>query len=96
MGAFNAVMNYAISKRYVPASNRFEGKPKLKTMRRDAFTAEEYRKLHSVGRKWIKEATTPQGTWYRTGGMERYAAMAVAAYGVVGVTDLLDARRHRP
>ena len=66
MGAFNAVMNYAISKRYVPASHRFEGKPKLKTMRRDAFTAEEYRKLHSVGRKWIKEATTPQGIWYRT------------------------------
>ena len=66
MGAFNAVMNYAISKRHVPASHRFEGKPKLKTMRRDAFTAEEHRKLHSVGRKWIKEATTPQGIWYRT------------------------------
>ena len=66
MGAFNAVMSYAISKRYVPASHRFEGKPKLKSMRRDAFTAEEYRKLHSVGRKWVKEATTPQGIWYRT------------------------------
>jgi integrase len=66
MGAFNAVMSYAIGKRYVPASHRFEGKPKLKTMRRDAFTAEEYRKLHSVGRKWIREATTPQGIWYRT------------------------------
>lgn len=65
MGAFNAVMNYAITKRYVPASHRFEGRPKLKTMRRDEFTLEEYRKLHSVGRKWMKAATTPQGTWYR-------------------------------
>lgn len=65
MGAFNAVMTYAISKRYVPASHRFEGKPKLKTMRRDEFTLEEYRKLHTVGRSWIKKATTPQGTWYR-------------------------------
>jgi hypothetical protein len=42
MGAFNAVMSFAISKRYVPASHRFEGKPKLKTMRRDEFTTEEY------------------------------------------------------
>jgi integrase len=66
MGALNAVMNFAITKRLVPASHRFEGRPKLKTMRRDEFTIEEYRKLHSVGRKWIRAATTPQGTWYRT------------------------------
>ena len=65
MGAFKAVMNFAISKKYVSASQRFEGKPKLKTMRRDEFTVEEYRKLHSFGRKWMKEATTPQGEWYR-------------------------------
>lgn len=65
MSALNAVMSFAISKRYVPASHRFEGKPKLKTMRRDEFTAEEYRKLHSFGRKWIRSATSPQGTWYR-------------------------------
>lgn len=65
MGAFNAVMSFAIGKKYVPASHRFEGKPKLKTMRRDEFTAEEYRKLHSFGRKWIRAATSPQGVWYR-------------------------------
>ncbi len=65
MGAFNAVMSFAISKRYVPASHRFEGRPKLRTMRRDKFTTEEYRKLHSFGRKWIKAATSPQGIWYR-------------------------------
>jgi integrase len=47
MGALNAVMNFAITKRLVPASHRFEGRPKLKTMRRDEFTTEEYRKLHS-------------------------------------------------
>ena len=66
MGIFAAIMNYAVSKRYVPASHRFEGMPKLKTNRRDEFTLEEYRKLHTVGRKWMKEATTTQGTWYRT------------------------------
>lgn len=66
MAALNAVMNYAISKRYVSASHRFEGRPKLKTMRRDEFTVEEYRKLHSVGRRWIANAGSPQGSWYRT------------------------------
>ena len=65
MSIFAAIMNYAVSKRYVPASHRFEGMPKLKSNRRDEFTLEEYRKLHSVGRKWMKEATTPQGIWYR-------------------------------
>ena len=66
MGVFNATMNYAISKRYVPASQQFAGKPKLKTMRRDEFTLEEYRKLHTVGRAWISKANGTQATWYRT------------------------------
>ena len=59
-------MNFAVSKRYAPASHRFEGMPKLKTNRRDEFTLEEYRKLHSVGRKWMREATMTQRTWYWT------------------------------
>lgn len=65
MTVFNAVMNFAIQKRYLPSSHRFEGKPKLKGSRREEFTVEEYRKLHSVGRSWMKKATTPQGIWYR-------------------------------
>jgi integrase len=35
-------------------------------MRRDEFTLEEYRKLHTVGRKWIAEADKPASVWYRT------------------------------
>ena len=66
MSIFGAVMNYAIKKRYVPASQRFEERPKLKTMRRDELTLEEYRKLHTVGRKWIAQAEKPSSTWYRT------------------------------
>ncbi len=65
MSIFAAIMRYAIGKKYVPASHRFEGMPKLKSSRRDEFTLEEYRKLHTLGRKWMKEATTPQGVWYR-------------------------------
>jgi len=66
MSIFGAVMNYAIKKRYVPASQRFDERPKLKVMRRDEFTLEEYRKLHVVGRKWISEAEKPSSNWYRT------------------------------
>ena len=66
MSIFGAVMNYAIKKRYVAASQRFDERPKLKTMRRDEFTLEEYRKLHTVGRKLIAETDKPSSIWYRT------------------------------
>jgi len=66
MSIFGAVMNYAIKKRYVPASQRFDDRPKLKTMRRDEFTLEEYRHLHTVARSWVKAAIRPSSTWYRT------------------------------
>lgn len=79
MGAFNAAMNFAISKKYVPASQRFAKKPALKTMRRDEFTLEEYRLLHTRGRKWITTTyaetdtekkfllpTKPAARWART------------------------------
>lgn len=66
LSIFGAIMNFAIKKRYVPASQRFDERPKLKTMRRDEFTLEEYRKLHTVGRKWISQANKPSSIWYRT------------------------------
>jgi len=72
MSIFGAIMNYAVKKRYVPASQRFDERPKLKTMRRDEFTLEEYRKLHTVGRKWIAEADKPSSIWYRIGGAQPY------------------------
>src|SRR5690554_4482571 len=66
MSIFGAVMNYAAKKKYITASQCFEGKPKLKTMRRDEFSLEEYRKLHTVGRSWVAKATKPSSIWYRT------------------------------
>jgi hypothetical protein len=60
MSIFGAIMNYAVKKRYVPASQRFDERPKLKTMRRDGFTLEEYRKLHTVGRnRPVSSARSP-------------------------------------
>lgn len=66
MAIFGAVMSYAIKKRYAPASQRFEERPKLKVMRRDEFTLEEYRHLHTVARGWVKAAIRPSSSWYRT------------------------------
>lgn len=66
MSIFDAVMNYAAQKKYITPSQRFEGKPALKIMRRDAFTLEEYRALHTKGRAWVKAATQAPSRWYRT------------------------------
>ncbi len=66
MSIFGAVMNYAIKKKYAPASQRFDERPKLKVMRRDEFTLEEYRRLHKFARdKWMKETKTAGGRFYR-------------------------------
>ncbi|WP_269713936.1 tyrosine-type recombinase/integrase [Caulobacter sp. NIBR2454] len=66
MSIFGAVMNYAIKKRYVPASQRFDDRPKLKTVRRDEFNREEYRHLHTTARAWVQDAPRPSSLWYRT------------------------------
>lgn len=66
MTVFGGVMSYAIKKRYVPASQTFSERPKLKVERRDAFSLEEYRSLHSKGRAWVRKAPRPSSHWYRT------------------------------
>ena len=66
MAIFGAVMQFAIKKRYAPVSQRFDDRPKLKVMRRDEFTAEEYRHLYEYARDtWVKAATTELSKWYR-------------------------------
>lgn len=80
MSIFGSVMQYAIKKRYAPASQRFDDRPQLKKMRRDELTHEEYVALHTHARtKWItappkdedgkpKPDTTASDLqiWYRT------------------------------
>ena len=66
MSIFRAVMTFAVKQKYVPASQRFDERPKLMTKRRDEFTVDEYHKLYAVGREWIAEAARPSCTWYRT------------------------------
>ena len=71
MSIFGAIMNYAIKKHYAPLSQRFDDRPKLKIMRRDALSLEEYRLLYETGRKWKArkdedgKPRKPSSIWYR-------------------------------
>lgn len=65
MATFRSVMAYAASKKYIPESHVFKGKLPLSKVRRDEFTPDEYRRLHTYARKWIKGARTSYNDWYR-------------------------------
>ena len=66
MATFRSVMAYAASKRYIRESQVFKGKLPVAKVSREEFTPEEYRKLHTFARQWVKEARNEMGTWYRT------------------------------
>ena len=66
MSIFRSIMAYAASKKYIAESQMFRGKLPLDKVRREEFTPEEYRKLHTFARGWIKQARKPVQTWYRT------------------------------
>lgn len=56
MKAFRAIMAYAIEKKYASSDHAFGELPDLEVMRRDEFSTEEYRALHTRGRAWVNEA----------------------------------------
>nr|WP_313040753.1 site-specific integrase [Brevundimonas diminuta] len=66
MSVFRSVMAYAAAKKLISESQVFKGKLPLAKVRREAFTPEEYRHLHTYARKWVKEARTKTSKWYRT------------------------------
>jgi len=67
MTTFRSIMAYAASKKYIPESHVFSGRLPLSKVRREEFTPEEYRKLHTFARGWIKEArNTELHKWCRT------------------------------
>ena len=65
MKIYRAIINYAVGKQYAPAHHLIKTMPKLEKMRRDEFTLEEYRRLHTKGREWAKEAVGDKDIWYR-------------------------------
>ena len=66
MSIFRAIMAYAASKKYIADNQVFKGKLPLAKVRREEFTPEEYRQLHTFARGWVKKARTTASTWYRT------------------------------
>jgi len=66
MATFRAVMGFAASKRYIRESQVFKGKLPLSKVRREEFTPQEYRSLHTFARTWIKHARSEYNSWYRT------------------------------
>src|SRR5262249_15583201 len=65
MTTYRSIMAFAAVKSYIRDSQVPEGKLPLDKVRREEFTPKEYRKLHSFGRSWIKEARNELGVWYR-------------------------------
>jgi len=66
MSIFRSIMAYAAGKKFITESHAFKGKLPLAKVRREEFTPEEYRKLHTFARGWIKKARAPIQEWYRT------------------------------
>jgi integrase len=66
MSILRSIMAYALSKKYITDSQMFKGKLPLAKVQREEFTPEEYRKLHTFARGWIKKAKRDNHTWYRT------------------------------
>jgi integrase len=66
MSIFRAIMTYAAGHHYIPTANIFDGKLQLAKERREEFNPDEYRKLHTFARSWVKQASKPSSIWYRT------------------------------
>lgn len=65
MSIFRSIMAYAASKKFIPASQIFKGNLPRATERREEFTREEYRKLHTFARGWVNKASKPTSRWTR-------------------------------
>ena len=66
MNTFRSVMAFAASRSYIRESKKFRGRLPVDKARREEFTPQEYRKLHSFARSWVKDARNATGIWYRT------------------------------
>ncbi|MGD0143557.1 MAG: site-specific integrase [Rhizomicrobium sp.] len=65
MIVFRSIMSYAASRKFIPHTHIPKGDPIKATERREEFTREEYRALHSRGRAWIRRADTERREWSR-------------------------------
>ena len=66
MMTFRAIMNYAADRQYIRERQVPKGKLPSDKARREEFTPQEYRHLHTFARTWLKEGRTEYNIWYRT------------------------------
>jgi integrase len=66
MKIFRSIMAYAADKSYIKERQVPRGKIALVKVRREEFTPDEYRKLHTFARSWLQKGKTPMHAWYRT------------------------------
>jgi integrase len=66
MTTFRSVLRFAATKNYIRENQLPRGPIQSDKNRREEFTPQEYRKLHTFGRGWIKEARWDMHSWYRT------------------------------
>ena len=65
MIVFRSIMTYAANRKFIPQSHIPKGDAIKATERREEFTREEYRALHTKGRAWINKAETARQKWSR-------------------------------
>lgn len=65
MIVFRSIMTYAANRKFIPQSHVPKGDAIKATERREEFTREEYRALHTKGRVWVKQAKTERQRWCR-------------------------------
>jgi integrase len=66
MMTFRAIMNFAAGKHYIRESQVPKGGMPEDKNRRDEFTPQEYRQLHTFARDWIRKGDKEINIWYRT------------------------------
>jgi integrase len=66
MMTFRAIMNFAAGKHYIRESQVPKGDMPEDKNRRDEFTPQEYRQMHTFARDWIRKGDKEINIWYRT------------------------------
>lgn len=65
MATFRAIMIFAAGKEYIRENRVPKARLNLSKPRREEFTPQEYRDLHTFARKWVKQGRNLSNKWYR-------------------------------
>jgi len=65
MIVLRAIVRFGQSAKLIPPGEVFKSRVVLSNERREAFSFEEYRQLHTFARGWIKKTANPVTAWFR-------------------------------